>query len=259
MNSRSALLQRGVFVGNLQLQFDGADCAIGVGDLCCHQHLQIVILRDAGKIAGIRSLDAAPEFAPEIDFPADAETGVVGREGEVSRRLSRDGAETVIVGEGDAPSGRPHLTGTQDAAGHLLLLRVEQAACDHELRTRLQDAHPRGAHIGIDALRLGDIAVQHGVAEIAPPLLGLRFRQAALFGRQRPERAARPAGQPRHLGALEIRPNRSASTEEQRGGESGQSRSGRTGEAAAHWLTQWRGNRPLPFVAPAPGCHAPSA
>ncbi len=214
---QAALLQRGVFMGNLQLQFDGADRTIGVGDLCCHQHLQIVILRDAGKIAGIRSLDAAPEFAPEIDFPAQAETGVVGR-------------------EGDVPPGRPHLAGTQDTAGHLLLLRVEQAACNHQLCPRLQDAHPRRTHVGIDALGLGDQALQHRVIEIAPPLLGLRFRLAALFGRQRIERAARPAGQPGHLGALEVRPNRGAAPEQQRGGEGGQARSERAGETSPHRL-----------------------
>ena len=100
---QAALLQRGVFMGNLQPQFDGADRTVEVGGLRCHQHLQIVILRDAGKIAGIRSLDAAPEFAPEIDFPADAETGVVGREGEVPPgRLILADAETAVVGrEGD--------------------------------------------------------------------------------------------------------------------------------------------------------------
>ena len=38
--------------------------------------------------------------------------------------------------------GRPHLTGAQDIAGHLLLLWVEQTACNLELRARLQDAHP---------------------------------------------------------------------------------------------------------------------
>ena len=133
--------------------------------------------------------------------------------------------------------GRPHLAGAQDIAGHLLLLRVEQTACNLELRARLQDAHPRGAHVGIDALGLGNQAVQHGVIEIAPPLLGLRCRHAALFGRQRIERAARPAGQPRHLGALEVRPNRGAAPEEQRGGEGGQACSGRAGETLPHRLT----------------------
>ena len=83
---QAALLQRGVFMGDLQPQFDGAERTVGTGNLCCHQHLQIVILRDAGKIAGIRSLDAAPEFAPEIDLPAQADTGVVGRKGDVPPR-----------------------------------------------------------------------------------------------------------------------------------------------------------------------------
>ena len=172
---QAALLQRGVFMSNLQPQFDGADHTVEVGGLRCHQHLQIVILRGAGKIAGIRSLDAAPEFAPEIDFPADAYTSVVGREGDVPPgRLILADAETTVVGrEGDIVPGRPHLAGAQDIAGHLLLLWVEQTACNLELRARLQDAHPRGAHVRIDALGLGNQAVQHRVIEIAPPLLSL--------------------------------------------------------------------------------------
>ena len=43
--------------------------------------------------------------------------------------------------------------------------------------------NPATSDVGIEPLSLFYEAVQHGVIEIAPPLLDLRFRQAALFGR----------------------------------------------------------------------------
>jgi hypothetical protein len=36
---QAALLQRSIFTGNLQSQFDGADRTVEVGGLRCHQHL----------------------------------------------------------------------------------------------------------------------------------------------------------------------------------------------------------------------------
>jgi hypothetical protein len=46
-------------------------------------------------------------------------------------------------------------------AGDLLLLRIEQAAGDRQLRARFHDAHAGRAHVRVGALRLGDQRVEH--------------------------------------------------------------------------------------------------
>lgn len=53
---KAALLQRGILMGDLQPQFEGADRAVEGGDLRRYQHLQVVVLRDAGEVAGISGL-----------------------------------------------------------------------------------------------------------------------------------------------------------------------------------------------------------
>jgi hypothetical protein len=75
--------------------------------------------------------------------------------------------------------------------------------------------------VRVDALRLGDQRVEHRIVEVAPPVLGPRARPAALFLGQRRQRAARPVGQRRHVGPLEIRPDGGAAGEQQHGGEDG--------------------------------------
>ncbi len=168
----------------------------------------------AGEVGGVGGFDAAPELAPEIDFPADAETDAVRRQHGV-RPAARLGSRA------------------QHRAGHLLLLRIEQAAGDRQLRARFQDAHAGRARVRVGALRLGDQRVEHRVVEVAPPFLARRARPLTFFRRQRGERAARPVGQRRHLGPLEVRPDRGATPKQQRGGEGGQARTDCAGEGVA--------------------------
>jgi hypothetical protein len=66
----AALLQRGILARDHQPRLQGADRAVDARHLRGHQHLQVVVLRDAREIAGIRRLDAALELAPEVELPA---------------------------------------------------------------------------------------------------------------------------------------------------------------------------------------------
>jgi hypothetical protein len=83
-----------------------------------------------------------------------------------------------------------------DLAGHLLLLRIEQAAGDRQLRARFQDAHAGRAHVRVGALRLGDQRVEHRVVEVAPPFLGLRRGRRAVPPPA--PSASRPTSRPAH-------------------------------------------------------------
>ena len=95
----------------------------------------------------------------------------------------------------------PLLSRPEHLAGGLLHLRVERAAGNPELGARFHDAQTGGPHVGIHALRLGDQLVEHGIVEVAPPLLRLPAAWTSRVSGQRLEGAARPVGQP---GALEV-------------------------------------------------------
>ena len=112
----------------------------------------------------------------------------------------------------DAPD--LHLPCAEHLAGCLLHLRVERAAGDPELGARFHDAQTGDPHVGIHALRLGNQLVEHGIVEVAPPLLRLSAARHPRVSGQRLERATRPVGQPGHLRALEVGPHRRAGAEQ---------------------------------------------
>ena len=176
---QAAFLKSGIFASDHQPRFHGPDRAVEGGHLRGHQHLHVIVLGDAGEIAGIRGLDAALELAPEIDFPADAEPGVQGH---------RSGIRCA----------RPPLPCAEHGAGCLLHLRVERAAGNSELGARFHDAHAGDPHVGIHALRLGNQAVEHGIVEVAPPLLRLSAARdsgsAASDSREPPVQSASQGG-----------------------------------------------------------------
>ena len=148
---QAALLQGGILVGDAQTLFNDADRAIGGGYLRRHEHLHIVVLGNTGQVAGIGGLDAAPEFAPEINFPADIQPDAVGGE----RRVGSFGLM---------------LPDPQDLAGKLLQLRIKGTAGDAQLSAGFHDAQAGGPNAGVEALRFGNQLVERWIVEIAPPV-----------------------------------------------------------------------------------------
>ena len=192
---QAAFLKSGIFASDHQPHFHGTDRTVEGGHLRGHQHLHVIVLGNAGEIAGVRGLDAALELAPEIDFPADAEPGVQGQ-----RRGIR--------------CARPPLPCAENCACCLLHLRVERAAGDSELGARFHDAHTGDPHAGIHALRLVNQLGEHGIVEVAPPLLRLPAAWHPGIRGQRLERATCPVGEPGHLRALEVGSYRRAGAEQ---------------------------------------------
>ena len=125
---QAASLQGGIFASDHEPRLHGADRTVEAGHLGGHQHLHVIVLGDAGEIAGVRGLDAAPELAPEIEFPADLKPAFK--------------ATAVSIRRTDLCSPR-----AERFAGCLLHLRVERAAGNPELRARFHDAHAGDAHV----------------------------------------------------------------------------------------------------------------
>jgi hypothetical protein len=192
-----ALLQRGALLGNHQSRLERPDRAVEAGHLRGHQHLQVVVLGDAGEVAGVGGFDAAPKAPPEVDLPADASAGAEGHAVAVRRAVA-------------------NLAEAQHLAGHLLHLRKAGAAGDAELGTRLHDSKPGGAHVRIHPLRFGDQAVENGIVEAAPPGLEPAAANDSRVGGQRLQRAAFPVGEPGNLRSFEVGADRRAGAEQRR-------------------------------------------
>ena len=90
----------------------------------------------------------------------------------------------------------------------LLQLGVQPAAGDAELRARLEDAHARGAHSGVEALGFLHQLLKNRVVEVAPPLVVPHRRPPDLLRLRlrRLQRVGGPAVEPRHHRALEVGP-----------------------------------------------------
>ena len=207
LNSRSAMSRlrfcRAAFSRAItQPRLQRADRAVQAGHLRGHQHLQVVVLGDAGEVAGVRGLDAAPEPAPEIELPADAQPGAEGHRGGVRR------AGAVCS---PTPSSSPVTCCT---CGYSVLPAIPSWARASMMR------RPAVRTLGFDPLRLGDQLVEHGIVEAAPPRLQRHAaRDRARSGGQRLERAAFPVGQPGHLGPLEVGPDRRAGAQQRGAGQ----------------------------------------
>ena len=187
---QAALLDRRVLVRDAKAKLGGADAAVQAGGLRRHQHLRIVVLRDAGEVAGVGRFDAAPVLAPEVHLPGDVEAGAGAPEGRVG-------------------AARLPLAGARGAGGNLLHLRVQATAGNAQQRSRFEDAHGSNANARVLALRLRHHLFEHRVAEVRPPGIdgGRRLRASLRVGRgQCALRPARPVRQPGHGRPLEVRP-----------------------------------------------------
>ena len=156
----AALLAARVFAGDPQARLGGAQREVGFRHLRAQQHQGVLVVGPGGKVAGVRRLDRAAEAPPEVEFPADVETGAVLPQVAVERAVA---ARLVVIQIEGIGAG-------------LLQLRIAPAVGDAELGARFEhpqagDPQRRTAGVG-----LGDQAVQHRVVELAPPLAAVRLR-----------------------------------------------------------------------------------
>ena len=160
-----------------QPRLQGADRAVEARHLRGHQHLQVVVLGDAGEVAGIRGLDAAPELAPEIELPADLEPATP-----FQKPRSGPSRRSVLADAEHSPR-RPAAP-----AGSSVLPAMPSWARASMMR------RPAVRTFGIHALRLGHQLLEHRVVEVAPPLVALHRRPPGVLRLRfrRPERVGGP-------------------------------------------------------------------
>ncbi|MNX77597.1 hypothetical protein D3C86_1091460 [compost metagenome] len=191
----AALLDGGIVARDAQPGLGGAQRVVGFGHLGVQQHQHVFPIRFGREVGRVRGLDGAAETAPEVQLPADIETGAVLPEAAWPRIALR----------------RPRRPGLiQRIGADDLGLGIAAAPGDAELRARFHDLQAGDPHAGVVGVGLGDQGVKNRVVEDAPPLAGvwLGARFAGL-----PQRRRGPLRGPCFALGLEIRPHLRATAE----------------------------------------------
>ena len=149
----TALLDGNVFARDLELCLRGPDGDVGIRDLRDEQHERVVVAGDGRHHVGIGCLDRAPEFAPEVELPPDADADVVLIEPQVPSR-----------GVGGIPAGRRVI---HRAIG-LLDLGIEVTHGDAQLGARFEDPQPGDLQVVVVAVGDLDQVAQHRIAGRLP-------------------------------------------------------------------------------------------
>ena len=230
----AALLQGRVFVRDAQPLFERSDGCVEAGGLRRDQHLDVVVLRDAGEVTCVGGLDPAAVLAPEVHLPGDVECRAVAPERVVGPvRLALSSPECVTA--------------------QFLQLGIQAAPGDAELRAGFHDARAGHSHVRVRALCFSHDLVEARVLEDMPPLVTTRDRSRLRLGPGGLGQRHLPALEPRHGRSLKIRPHRRAGTGQQRGA------AARPGGPSAGWSPECPTSisRPAAIHSP-PGHGAPT-
>ena len=180
-----------VLLRDKQLLLRGANDGVDIDHRCRQQNLGLVVGGDRGHEGRVCRFDTAPEPAPEVHLPCNA-----------------DAAAERPVGVVHAAVGRRRQQGGV-AAGHLHL-RVLEAGGHAELGLRLQHAYARDLDAVVVAPRRLNQFVEHGVVEDLPPLDQFVRRRVQAF-----RRFGRPVVPDRCLGLFVVRSDGRATSQQQ--------------------------------------------